>query len=196
MKEVWKPIPGYTNYEVSNIGRVRSIDHVTNYILNRTQKKITIKGRVIKQFLDRDGYYRTSMFVKKNGKNTRPSIPTHRLVWMAFKGSIPPKYVINHLDFNRGNNNLTNLDCCTVKENDHYSMSVGRKSKKHLSNEDIQEIRKSKGFKEMAEKHKLDRSTIWHIKKKKIYGWVPSIGEPKKVLCKHCFGTGLTEITE
>jgi hypothetical protein len=81
------------NYEISDEGVIRNIN----------------TGRIIKQFIGKDGYLRTQIAGK-----TRT---VHRLVAMAF---IPPeegKLFVNHKDGNKQNNKSTNLEWCTRSEN-------------------------------------------------------------------------------
>lgn len=77
---------------------------------------------------------------KKAGKTTRYGYRTlclqkdmefytfceHRCVWTWFNGEIPEGYVINHKDFDRGNNRIENLEAITPKENLQYSKDAGR----------------------------------------------------------------------
>lgn len=91
MTEHWKTIPAFEPYEVSTFGRVRN------------------KFRILKPRLYGVGYYGVML----KGKE----VYIHRAVASAFLGSIPPGYQINHLDLNRINNNLKNLEICTPKQN-------------------------------------------------------------------------------
>lgn len=107
MKEVWKPIEGYEGlYEVSDIGRVRSV-------FNGTMLLTPDKAR---------GYLRVTLF--KNGVRNRRQV--HRLVAEAFIPNPYDKPVINHIDENKSNNRVSNLEWCTPKENCNY----GNRNKK------------------------------------------------------------------
>lgn len=90
--EIWRDCKGYEGkYQVSNKGRVWSI--------RRQQYKA--------QRLDKDGYFRTTL-TAKNGKNKTESI--HRLVALAFLPREEGKNVVNHIDSNRQNNCVENLE--------------------------------------------------------------------------------------
>lgn len=99
-KEIWKAVVGYDgDYEVSNIGRVRSIK----------------KGKIIilKPWIDSVGYPSVSLW--KNGKQWH--VRVHRLVWEAFKYPIPEGMEIDHISTVRDDNRVENLRCVTHKEN-------------------------------------------------------------------------------
>jgi hypothetical protein len=100
MKEIWKPIKDYDNYLVSNFGRVKSIKFNKEVIL-----KTAFRGE----------YLSTGLF--KDGKKKTFSI--HKLVAIAFLNHVPNghKEVIDHLDRNKLNNSVTNLQIVTSREN-------------------------------------------------------------------------------
>lgn len=94
MLELWRPIPGFSNYEVSSLGRVRNIN-----------------GYILKPW---NGYGKNGRYYKKvglysNGK--RVAMFIHRLVFFSF-------YEIDHKDRDRSNNTLANLEAVTRREND------------------------------------------------------------------------------
>ena len=92
MDEQWKQIAGYPNYQVSNLGRVRSIAR-KNSIIKQPRKHPTT------------GYLTTAIY--KNGKGTTFTI--QRLVMEAFVGKRPEGMQVRHLDGDPENNRLTNL---------------------------------------------------------------------------------------
>ena len=117
--EIWKPIKGFEEfYEISNYGRIRSLDRViiqkgkfgqdTNHIY---------KGKIVKLFVYKDGYARVGLH--KNGEMKTYSV--HRLVGEHFLEKKPGKDCINHLDCNKANNNVNNLEWCTQSENIQYA---------------------------------------------------------------------------
>lgn len=107
--EIWKPIPGYEGlYEVSNLGRVRSIKY-----FNPANNKIYIRTRVLKPSKHENGYLRVGLC--KNCKEKKFRI--HRLVGMVFISN-PNNYLeINHIDGNKENNCVSNLEWCTREYN-------------------------------------------------------------------------------
>ena len=111
--EKWLPVTGYSGmYEVSNLGRVRSIDRM---ITRSTGAIENHKGRVMKQHKAGLGYLFVSLF--KKGK--RKMIYVHRLVASEFLERNDKSHV-NHKDFNKTNNELSNLEWVTAKENTHH----------------------------------------------------------------------------
>jgi hypothetical protein len=96
VKEEWKQIQDYDNYEVSSLGNVRNCN--TGRVL-----KLTCKG----------GYIFTGLSQNSNGK----TCPVHRLVALAFIDNPENKPQVNHKDKNRSNNNVSNLEWSTASEN-------------------------------------------------------------------------------
>ena len=120
--EEWRAIKGYENqYEVSNKGRVRSV----NRIVGRSTSDMHKKGQIIKPLKNSTGYLRVSL--KSNGKIERMFV--HRLVAETFIPRPDGKNVINHKDFNPLNNDVENLEWVTQKENMQYSAEYGRLDK-------------------------------------------------------------------
>jgi hypothetical protein len=119
MQEIWKPVQKYKNYyEVSNFGRIRSIDRYIKNSIGVTKFK---KGRIIK-LSDSAGYEGANICV--DSKIYKFKI--HNLVAEAFLQRIEGKNWINHKDFNRKNNCVENLEWCTPKENVSHTILNGR----------------------------------------------------------------------
>ena len=107
MEEIWKDIKGYEGlYQVSNLGRVRSIDR-------RDRLGRHFKGRVLSQCKQRGNYLYVQL--QKNGKSKPSKI--HRLVAQAFIPNPENKATVNHKYCNKGNNVVENLEWCTNLEN-------------------------------------------------------------------------------
>ena len=96
MKEIWKQSI-VENYEISNLGRIRN----------------TKTGNIIKPDKEEKGYCRLS--IKVNGR--KKHYPVHRLVAIAFIPNLLNKTQVDHIDNNKSNNRVDNLQWVTNKEN-------------------------------------------------------------------------------
>ncbi len=107
MKEIWKKIEGFEDYEISSTGRVKSL---SREICNIRRCYIS-KDKILKPYLGSRGYYTVSI-------NGRPK-SIHVLVAIAFLGhkSCGAELVVDHIDNNKINNNLNNLQIVTTRVN-------------------------------------------------------------------------------
>lgn len=113
----WRPITGYAGcYEVSNDGIIRSLDRVAGVTPKGAPRMI--KGCEIKPHDNGNGYLRVTL--KKNGKPKHISV--HRAVAQAFIPKQVGADIVNHIDFDRKNNCVDNLEWCSQKENIHHSI--------------------------------------------------------------------------
>lgn len=111
MNEEWRPVVGYQGlYEVSNLGRVRSVDRTSHYKDGRTY---LYRGRVLKLRKGRDGHLRINLC--KDGKLKTKFV--HRMVLEAFVGPCPEGMECLHIDGNPANNCVDNLSWGTRGEN-------------------------------------------------------------------------------
>lgn len=110
MQEIWRNIPGYDGlYSVSNFGRVMSQER-TDRIGRNKKRKILIPCK------SQNGYLKVSLY--KNGKVKYKSI--HRLVAEAFLENEQNLPCINHIDENKENNVVSNLEWCDYYYNNNY----------------------------------------------------------------------------
>ena len=112
-KEIWKDIPGYEGlYQVSSLGRVRSLDRV---VPHGRFGEFKLKGRVLKPSPDLNGYLKLNLY--KDGMTK--TIEVHKLIAIAFLNHEPcgNKIVVDHIDNNKTNNRLDNLQLITHREN-------------------------------------------------------------------------------
>jgi hypothetical protein len=171
MIERWIPILGFEGcYEVSSLGRVRSLGRVNGTGYFR-------KGAVLKIFFGPDGYGR--LVLMQNG--IRRSVAVHEIVLEAFFGPRPNGMVTRHLDGDRSNNVPSNLLWGTHAENEadkirHGTLLRGaRHPRAKLSASQVSAIRAlhSRGLthREIAERFPVGRSQIANI----VCGlsWIP-----------------------
>jgi len=106
MQEEWKPIEGYEGYyEVSNAGRVRSLDRIVPSGTN----EIRLRGRMLVLHKNVKGYF----FVNFRKDCKTKGLLVHRLVAAAFVPNPAEHPHVAHLDGNPGNNCATNLQWAT-----------------------------------------------------------------------------------
>lgn len=110
MQEIWKDIKDFEGmYQVSNLGRVRSVDRFDS--MGRLHKSN------IKAMRDNGNGYKTVQMYKDN----KPKIGyVHRLVATAFIENPDNKPEVHHIDSDRSNNKLENLQWVTSKENNNF----------------------------------------------------------------------------
>ena len=125
--EEWKPIKNYEGvYEISNLGRVRSVERT---IVRSDGVKTTIKSKMKALSNDKDGYVVVSL--SKNGRDKKAHV--HRLVAEEFVDGQFEGAEVNHIDCDRSNNKYNNLEWVTHKENVKYSIH----NKNHICTKDI-----------------------------------------------------------
>ncbi len=154
--EQWKTITD-TNYEISDQGNVRHVNKNTTLTqgLNNGYKQVTLR---------------------LNGKSK--IVAVHRLVATEFLGNDEGKATVNHINGNKIDNRLANLEWSTQKENVHHSMKTGLNRVRVCPitqfSMDGKEIAKFSSIREIEEKFKYDRSLIIRVckgKGKSGYGY-------------------------
>lgn len=151
----WKPILGYEVYEASNTGLIR-----------RNNKCLT-------PVLKKNGYHEIRLSIGGRVKH----LSVHRLVYSTFY-PIPIGYVINHIDGNKTNNSLNNLEAVTELQNHAHSKEFRvRKGKdvntSKLSEKEVAEIRKSKAStSELMKRYPVCRSTVNRVRARKSWNHI------------------------
>lgn len=115
--EIWRDIKKFKGYQVSNFGRVRSLDRIIKVGSNMRN----VDGIILKTNKDKDGYEIIGFKIGDGDKGQRMRV--HRLVAEAFIPN-PDNYpCIDHINGIRDDNNVTNLRWCTVKMNSNYELA-------------------------------------------------------------------------
>jgi len=140
--EVWRQVVGHQFYEVSDLGRVRSLDRDIESLWHGQPYTRPMPGRVLKLKTDKNGY----AYVIISPNHTTRKV--HHLVAEAFIGPRPSGHEINHKDGNKANNLPSNLEWVTGKINIRHAFDTGlnHSGEDHyntkLSNADVVEIRR------------------------------------------------------
>ena len=148
MEEIWKDIPGYEGiYQASTLGRIKS----------------TKRNIIMKQGVHRDGYYK----IKLSNHGKRKWHQAHRLIALTFIDNPNELKCVNHIDENKLNNNISNLEWCTTSYNNCYGTRLQRvansnKNKRPIVQYDLKGrlIAEYPSITEASRKTKATRSNI------------------------------------
>lgn len=160
MKEKWKVIEGFSKYLISNTGRVKNI----------------VELRDLK-FYNCKGYSKIELI---NDNNKDKKVFVHRLVALNFIPNPSNKPQVNHIDGDKNNNNIENLEWCTASENIKHAFKEGLSLKgEDLHNSKmteekvilLREMYDSGEFllKELAEEFNISISVAWNIAKRNTW---------------------------
>jgi len=133
--EEWRTVSVNEFYEVSDLGNVR----------RRSCAPGRVSGRSMAGVYNKAGYHVVSL---RGAGRTKKSFLAHRLVAAAFLENPEDKPHVNHIDGNKANNALSNLEWCTRRENTIHAMKLGlhtfgeRNGTAKLTEEKVREIRR------------------------------------------------------
>ncbi len=175
-QEIWKNVVNYEKYyQVSNLGNIRSLDR----IVKRNNRNYLRKGKILLKSINNLGYETIGLTINSKTINYR----VHRLVAEAFIINYSQLRCVNHLDGNKTNNSVSNLEWCSYSDNSKHayhnklnlSMKINRLSEKgelnpnsKLTQKEVNEIRDKYvpfkySTKKLAEEYKVSQSCIKHI---------------------------------
>lgn len=108
--EIWKDIPGFSRYSISNKGRVK---RKYREIIDSIGRKYFVPERLCAIYLTKG--YLVSTIVRDDGKSL--SLGIHRLLALGFIPNPENKPQVNHIDLNKTNNSFENLEWVSIREN-------------------------------------------------------------------------------
>lgn len=116
--EIWKDVVGYEGiYQVSNYGKVKSLTRETKVKRGNETYILPVKGRQMKPIIRQHGYLGVQLWGRGGRTRGFKTFSVHRLVAEAFIPN-PNNYPeVNHIDEDKTNNRVENLEWCTHKQN-------------------------------------------------------------------------------
>ncbi len=171
--EIWLPVLGLRDcgYEISNRGRIRS--------WRRGNREDCGGGRVMITRLNSTGYESISLRLHRGSKVKR-NYMIHSLVARTFMTPVDGRECVNHKDGDRLNNDLQNLEFCTIAENNWHAKETGLANDRgHNSvlakwtEQDVKRIRRMREngatYAKIREKFPMAKSTLSYIVNSKTY---------------------------
>lgn len=189
MIEMWKDIEGYEGlYQISNFGNVKSYPKtwLCGGANNAPLNEFKHSGKILKQSLRSNGYFHVCLY----NCNGYKQLSIHRLVCISFIKNTDNKPCVNHIDGNKQNNNVCNLEWVTRSENQRHAVKLGliksgykntnykfkgeNNERAKFSNNEIIELRKLINSKlytqiQLAKIYNVSQATISKIKLGKTY---------------------------
>ena len=185
MIEIFKTVSEYTDYEVSNFGRIRTKSRLIRYTHSVTKKEHFRKteSKFLKiQYNNRTGYKFCQLYLDKKMYN----VNIHRLVAKEFLTNYLDYDTVNHKDGNKHNNTVENLEWCTHQYNHEHATKTGLKAKgskissSKLTDNSVHAIKyfllKGMSYLELSVAFNVSRATIYLINKNKIWKHVALTG--------------------
>jgi len=184
MQEEWRDVVGYEGfYQVSNLGRIKSLQRTRkgrHGVCNKSERILALAAG------NRKGSYLMFSAIGSNGN--KKTVAAHRLVAKAFIANPDNKPCVNHIDHNRLNNCVENLEWVTAKENAQHALLNGRlemsmhrgedNNQSKLTTAQVKEIRKryvryskENNCTSLAKEFGVSHVTIHNIIK--LNAWVP-----------------------
>ena len=129
--ETWRDIEDLPGYQVSDLGRIRSVDRLVMRSDGATERR---RGQLLATGTGTHGYLLVTFWVRRDGKRRHKSYSMHRLVTTAFLGPRPGGKEVNHRNGVKTDNRLENLEYVTKVENEHHAHQIGLKNHRGEAN--------------------------------------------------------------
>lgn len=167
MEEIWKDIKGYSNYQISNLGRIKSLPR-------KSPGTFTTKTTYLKANLSNNGYL---FFRIINDAGISKKFSQHRLIAINFINNLNNYPCVNHINGLRNDNRIENLEWCTHSQNSKhgYNSNNRKNPRRKLTDSQVTEIKNSLiNYKygtgiSLAKKFNVSVSIISLIKNNKTY---------------------------
>jgi NUMOD4 motif/HNH endonuclease len=128
IEEVWKDIPGYEGcYQASTFGRIKRLERL---VISKTGQR-TLLTELIKIPTINSSSYLT---IKLSVQDVRKSYLVHRLILITFVSNPENKKTVNHIDGNKVNNHISNLEWATDSEQRKHAHKIGLMTNKGSKN--------------------------------------------------------------
>lgn len=169
--EEWRPIPGYEGlYEVSDLGRIRSLDR---YCLGRDGRNEFHAGKILWAGPTKRGYAVVGL---RDGK-VKHTRTVHSIVAEVFLGPRPAKHDVMHLNGDRLDNRASNLRYGTRAENLHQTYEYGgRAANGKLTREQaidaITRMERGESPLALAEEYGVNSAAMYHIRNGTTFKWL------------------------
>jgi len=174
--EIWKDIEGFEGcYQVSNLGRVKSIGRI---VVKKEGDNQNVKEKILKNSNNGFGYTKIIVNLFGNPK----TFLIHRLVAKAFIPNPENKPEVNHINGIKTDNRVENLEWVTKSENSKHAHKIGLKNHKgenspfsRLTNEIVRKIKyehKELNQFQLAEMYNIHQSTVSYIRSGKRWGHI------------------------
>ena len=159
-----KKIPGYRGYCITNTGVI--ISHRRSSDVNLSQR------------LDKYGYYITNL--RRDGRNK--TVKVHRLLMMTFSSNWDQKLTVNHINGDKADNRLENLEMCSIQQNLKHSHNtriyrLGEETaNSKLTTKDVLRIRElyksGTSVDNIAVAFNIHRQSVWRLARKTSWRWL------------------------
>lgn len=175
--EIWKDVAGYEGYyQVSSLGRIKALPKTKLFSDGRVYN---YKEKILKFSIGTSGYPTLHLY---SPDSERETVAIHRLVAQAFIPNPEVKDTVNHVDGNKENNQVSNLEWNTYQENNKHALDTGlnritpsklNSKLSKLSEEIVKDVllnckKNKEGFsiKDFSDKYELTSTTISSIFKR------------------------------